>query len=150
MCSPEIPVEPREEGGVGCAGCPTSCTQCIPPFSFPDPFPLTTSLQPPLSDSLGSDCQHGESQGLPDLQKTFSVAIVSYALALTKNLRANYRLDSFASRSECVGSLLLPPSVNQSWGWGGKLCPAMYDLSSNVYGTPMVCQPLTSDPEKPG
>ncbi|XP_027990461.2 complement C3-like [Eptesicus fuscus] len=37
---------------------------------------------------------------LPDLQKTFSVAIVSYALALTKSPRANDRLDSFASRNK--------------------------------------------------
>lgn len=55
---------------------------------------------------------------LPDLQKTFSVAIVSYALALTKSPRANDRLDSFASRSECVRSLLLQLSVSQSWGRG--------------------------------
>ncbi|XP_023601135.1 complement C3-like [Myotis lucifugus] len=37
---------------------------------------------------------------LPDIQKTFSVAIVSYALALTNSPRANDRLDSFASHNK--------------------------------------------------
>ncbi|XP_054417986.1 complement C3-like [Pteronotus mesoamericanus] len=37
---------------------------------------------------------------LPDIQKTFSIAIVSYALALTKSPRANDRLDSFASHNK--------------------------------------------------
>uniref|UniRef100_A0A671E4U9 Complement C3 n=1 Tax=Rhinolophus ferrumequinum TaxID=59479 RepID=A0A671E4U9_RHIFE len=37
------------------------------------------------------------SQRLPDIQTTFAIAIVSYALALTGSPRANDRLDSFAS-----------------------------------------------------
>ncbi|XP_036985014.2 complement C3-like [Artibeus jamaicensis] len=37
---------------------------------------------------------------LPDIQKTFTVAIVSYALALTNSSRANDRLDSFASHNK--------------------------------------------------
>ncbi|KAK2494605.1 hypothetical protein MC885_020162 [Smutsia gigantea] len=37
---------------------------------------------------------------LPDIQTTFAVAIVSYALALTKSPRANDRLDSFASQNK--------------------------------------------------
>ncbi|XP_005859252.1 PREDICTED: complement C3 isoform X2 [Myotis brandtii] len=37
---------------------------------------------------------------LPDIQKTFSVAIASYALALTNSPRANDRLDSFGSRNK--------------------------------------------------
>ena len=38
---------------------------------------------------------------LPNIQKTFAVAIASYALALTNSSQANDRLDSFASHSEC-------------------------------------------------
>ncbi|XP_016008927.2 complement C3 isoform X1 [Rousettus aegyptiacus] len=37
---------------------------------------------------------------LSDIQTTFAVAIVSYALALTKSPRANDRLDSFASHNK--------------------------------------------------
>uniref|UniRef100_A0A673U5V9 Complement C3 n=1 Tax=Suricata suricatta TaxID=37032 RepID=A0A673U5V9_SURSU len=37
---------------------------------------------------------------LPNLQTTFAVAIVSYALALTESPRANDRLDSFASHNK--------------------------------------------------
>lgn len=38
---------------------------------------------------------------LPDIQTTFAIAIVSYALALMGSPRANDRLDSFASPSAC-------------------------------------------------
>ncbi|XP_024412554.2 complement C3-like isoform X1 [Desmodus rotundus] len=37
---------------------------------------------------------------LPNIQKTFAVAIASYALALTNSSQANDRLDSFASHSK--------------------------------------------------
>ncbi|XP_045709514.1 complement C3-like isoform X2 [Phyllostomus hastatus] len=37
---------------------------------------------------------------LPNIQKTFSIAIVSYALALTNSSQANDRLDSFASHNK--------------------------------------------------
>ncbi|XP_004688804.1 PREDICTED: A.superbus venom factor 2-like [Condylura cristata] len=42
---------------------------------------------------------------LPNIQTTFAIAIVSYALALTNSPRANDRLDSFASHGGC-GALL--------------------------------------------
>ncbi|XP_004378423.2 putative protein C3P1 [Trichechus manatus latirostris] len=38
---------------------------------------------------------------LPDIQTTFAIAIVSYALALTNSPRANDRLDTFASLGRC-------------------------------------------------
>ncbi|VFV38123.1 complement c3-like [Lynx pardinus] len=56
---------------------------------------------------------------LPQIQTTFAVAIVSYALALTESPRANDRLDSFASRSEC-GPLLNQLCVTHSHGGQGE------------------------------
>ena len=52
---------------------------------------------------------------LPHIQTTFAIAIVSYALALTRSPRANDRLDSFASQGGC-GPLFNQLCVNHSHG----------------------------------
>nr|KAF6349208.1 hypothetical protein mMyoMyo1_011763 [Myotis myotis] len=58
---------------------------------------------------------------LPDIQKTFSVAIVSYALALTKSPRANDRLDSFASRNKAYW-----PVKDKDWN-------SLYTIEATAY-----------------
>ncbi|XP_065729902.1 complement C3-like [Phocoena phocoena] len=72
---------------------------------------------------------------LPHIQTTFAIAIVSYALALTRSPRANDRLDSVASQGGC-GPLFNQLCVNHNkthWPVNDLDLDSLYTIEATAY-----------------